>query len=954
MLNRSRRFSRWNRLDRAFRVVFAPSLLTAAGKFRLTALVLGWAMACAIAATTAWTPIAGFSTRQNVSAQEPPKLNLAGELQALGGLDSGLAGDLGLGEGETVTLTATLKAVNGGPAGVLEVEAKIAADWHLYSLTQPPGGPLRTKLELLATPPLELTGAWKAAQPPKIRRVPEYPGVDLEEHSDKILWTAPVKLPAGVDPDKYGLRLKLSGLTCRDNDSCLPVKLTTAVKLVGFLPSTREAETAPAANPAASANPAPGKVSAPGGASAAGGAPAAPAPPFAGKPGPFRAMLSHGEINGHVMSTVVRPGDIVSLVLTAKPQPGWHFYTLADIDPEDGSPFKPTVLAIDLPPGWTRSAVVANKPTVSKPVPGSPPAVFFEGEVSWSVELRVAADAPSGPQEIRGILAYQTCNDSTCDRPTGVAFRGVVEVAGNSAAGGVMAPLEFQASSYGKGSALAKSLAGGGRPEPAVANAATGSQSGSKAATIDLEKAKTAFQDRGQKNLPQFATDSMPSATPSRGANDGAASSWSDIELVTGDDKDATLGSVLVLAVVGGFLLNFMPCVLPVIGLKVMSFVNQAHGNRRQVFMLNWYYFLGLMAVFLVLATLAAVFQFGWGKQFQSTGFNLALAATVFVFALSMLGVWEIPLPGFVGSGAAAEASEQEGPLGAFLKGALTTVLATPCTGPFMGTALTWAAKQPPPVIYATFTALGLGMGLPYLAIGMFPRLLKFLPKPGIWMETFKQVMGFVLLGTVVFIFTFLEKDFLVAASGLLVGLGVACWWIGRSPVFADLKRKAFDWSVAVAIGGVIGWVSFATFGPSNALLPWRPFSRPELERQLASGQTVLVDFTAEWCLTCKVNEATALNTKRTLALVQSQQLVVVKADKTHEGETSEAIDQLLTDLGHTSHAIPFLVIFPGDGKRPIAFSGPVTQRMVLDAIRRAGPSRPQGLAVDPPSRRDS
>jgi hypothetical protein len=210
-------------------------------------------MACAIAATTAWTPIAGFSTRQNVSAQEPPKLNLAGELQALGGLDSGLAGDLGLGEGETVTLTATLKAVNGGPAGVLEVEAKIAADWHLYSLTQPPGGPLRTKLELLATPPLELTGAWKAAQPPKIRRVPEYPGVDLEEHSDKILWTAPVKLPAGVDPDKYGLRLKLSGLTCRDNDSCLPVKLTTAVKLVGFLPSTREAETAPAANPAASA-----------------------------------------------------------------------------------------------------------------------------------------------------------------------------------------------------------------------------------------------------------------------------------------------------------------------------------------------------------------------------------------------------------------------------------------------------------------------------------------------------------------------------------------------------------------------------------------------------------------------------------------------------------------------------------------------------------------------------
>jgi thiol:disulfide interchange protein len=148
--------------------------------------------------------------------------------------------------------------------------------------------------------------------------------------------------------------------------------------------------------------------------------------------------------------------------------------------------------------------------------------------------------------------------------------------------------------------------------------------------------------------------------------------------------------------------------------------------------------------------------------------------------------------------------------------------------------------------------------------------------------------------------------------------------------------------------------MSFSAFGPSTALLPWKSFSRPDLERQLASGNTVLVDFTAEWCLTCKVNEATALNTKKTLALIESQQVVVVKADKTHDNATSESIDQLLEDLGHRSLSIPFLVIFPGNGTRPIAFSGPVTQRMVLDAIRRAGPSRPQGLAADPPTRRDS
>ena len=887
-----------------------------------------------------------FGASSHVVAQEPPKLNLAGELQALrvqdSGLDNGLAGDLGFGEGETLTLNATLKAVDGGPAGILELDAKIAPDWHLYSITQPPGGPLRTKLEVQANPPLELTGAWKASQPAKVRRVPEYPGVDLEEHSDKITWTAPVKLPSGVDPAKYAIRVKLSGLTCRDNDSCLPVKLTANVKLVGFRSGSSNAsgtDAPPSPSPATSDKPRadttanssaspPAPPSAPSDGLAAPSA-SVPPPPFAGKPGPYRAPLSHGEINGHVTSGVVGAGGVVSLVLTAKPQPGWHFYTLAETDPADDSPFKPTLLALELPPGWTRTAAVASKSTVSKSVPGKPPAVYYEGEVSWTVELRAPANASVGPQEIRGILAYQTCDDRSCDRPTGVAFRAALEIAAGSSIDAPLAPLEFQASSYGKGAALAKTLMASGGASGPVPGSANG--------------------------VPE-RPDNAPSG-PGNAQVAGAAAgvrSWNDIELVTGDDKDATLGSVLVLALAGGFLLNFMPCVLPVIGLKVMSFVNQAHGNRRRVFLLNLYYFLGLMAVFLVLATLAAVFQFGWGKQFQSTGFNLALAAIVFVFALSMLGVWEIPLPGFVGAGAAAEASEQEGPFGAFLKGALTTVLATPCTGPFMGTALTWAAKQPPPVIYATFTALGLGMGLPYLAIGAFPRLLKFLPKPGMWMETFKQVMGFVLLGTVVFVFTFLDKNYLVAASGLLVGLGVACWWIGRSPIYADLRRKAFDWSVAVAMAGAISWMSFSAFGPSTALLPWKSFSRPDLERQLASGNTVLVDFTAEWCLTCKVNEATALNTKKTLALVESQQVVVVKADKTHDNATSESIDQLLEDLGHRSLSIPFLVIFPGNGTRPIAFSGPVTQRMVLDAIRRAGPSRPQGLAADPPTRRDS
>jgi suppressor for copper-sensitivity B len=862
-----------------------------AGDWSLSIRVAALAFLCAVWLATpariALTPVFG---------DEPPKLNIADELPAFG------AGSFGaFGEGETITAKATVKSNEGGLEGQLSVEVQIAPEFHLYSVTQPPGGPLRTKLDVVANPPLEMLGAFKPDRAPSVRRVPEYPGVNLEEHADKVVWSAPVRLPSGVNLDSYRVQVKLSGLTCRDNDSCIPVRSTVDAKLTGFkvpgggdapLTPAKDAErSSPVVNaidpPEASRNTSPAKNS-----------PALLS--FVGKPGPYRAALSHGEIDGYLEPSRVAPGGKVKLVLTGKPQPGWHFYVTAPKDVEDGSPFKRTLIAIQ---DWPYGLPTANKPTETKESPdGKPPVVYYDGEVTWSVEVSVPADAAPGPVALQGIIGYQTCDAGSCDRPTGAAFQARFEI-GEGAANENRVPLEFQSSSYKKAADLAAGKAPTPTPPPSGAT-------------------------RGQADTAA----STPAERPFR--------KWDDVEIVTGDDKDATLGSVLLLAAIGGFLLNFMPCVLPVIGLKIMSFVQQAHGDRKKVFLLNLYYFLGLIAVFMILATLAAVFQFGWGKQFQSTGFNVALAGVVFVFALSMLGVWEIPLPGFVGSGAAAEASEHEGPLGAFLKGALTTVLATPCTGPFMGTALTWAAKQPAPVIYATFFALGLGMGLPYLALGAFPQLLKFLPKPGAWMETFKQVMGFVLLGTVVFIYTFLHKDYLVATSGLLVGLGIACWWIGKTPVYAETAQKLTAWGVGVFIAGSIGWSSFSFLGPSMAVLPWNEFSRNNLEQMIDEGRTVMVDFTADWCLTCKVNEKTALNTAKTLSLVNSQDIVVIKADKTNEGETSDSIDQLLSDLGNKSYSIPFLVIFPGDGSRPIAFSGPVTQGMIADAIRRAGPSQ--------------
>ena len=161
------------------------------------------------------------------------------------------------------------------------------------------------------------------------------------------------------------------------------------------------------------------------------------------------------------------------------------------------------------------------------------------------------------------------------------------------------------------------------------------------------------------------------------------------------------------------------------------------------------------------------------------------MTAMVFVMALSFLGVWEIPIPGFVGAGRVNQLQTQEGPSGAFFKGVFTTILATPCSGPFLGPVFGYLLKQPPYMAYWIFGAVGLGMASPYLAIGAYPKLVGRLPKPGAWMETVQQLMGFLLLATVVYLFNTLTPRYVVPTLAFLVGLWFACWWVGRAQLRA-------------------------------------------------------------------------------------------------------------------------------------------------------------------------
>jgi len=321
------------------------------------------------------------------------------------------------------------------------------------------------------------------------------------------------------------------------------------------------------------------------------------------------------------------------------------------------------------------------------------------------------------------------------------------------------------------------------------------------------------------------------------------------------------------------------------------------------------------------------------------------------VMALSFLGVWEVPIPGFAGSGKAAQLASQEGVTGAFAKGVLTTIMATPCGAPLLAPAVAWGIAQTPMVTFAVFISAGIGMTSPYLLIGAFPGLIRFLPKPGAWMETFRQVMGFVLLGTVVFILTFIPWPYVVPTVGLLFGLWVVCWWIGRMPVTADSGTTLRTWLTAAAIGGVAWLITFPGF---SKVLPDRfapgglaSMMEGRFQRDIDSAvalelaklmgdqpgeQTVLVDFTADWCMNCKYLEATVLNSRAVREAVERNNVVTLQADWSEGGPE---VTRMLELLG--SKQVPVVAIFSASNpNEPTIFRGGYTANMVVNALDKA------------------
>ncbi|HTQ37947.1 MAG TPA: thioredoxin family protein [Pirellulales bacterium] len=596
--------------------------------------------------------------------------------------------------------------------------------------------------------------------------------------------------------------------------------------------------------------------------------------------------------------TPAENGKPAMLYVTAELAPSWHTYSITQAA---GGPNK-TRLKVATSADYKVTGDFHAKPAAEihhyEDIWPGLVVEEHEGRVTWSAPLEIAAGVNVAKLEIPGAVYAQVCAKD-CLPPTDYKF---------------------------------------------VARLAT---------SKDIESLKNQStgpnNESPSKGPPQGATENtQPSVAQNPSFNPSAPTAMKGVVAAVEAAPGKSLAAVLLSAFLGGVILNLMPCVLPVIGLKLLTFVEQSHQHRSRVFLLNVWYTLGLMSVFMVLATLACGASLGlrsenlsWGEQFSSTAFNIVMSGVVFVMALSFLGVWEIPIPGFVGSGLAAEAATHEGAAGAFAKGVLSTVLATPCSGPFLGPVFGFTLQQSPGVIYSIFAAIGLGMASPYLVIGAFPRLIRFLPKPGAWMDTFKQIMGFVLLGTVVFLFTFLNRDYVVPTFGMLIGLWAACWWIGRTPLTAEFAQKLKGWVQGGVIGAVAGYASFALLLPHASLLPWQPFSAEALAKYRAEGKTVMVDFTADWCLTCKTNLKFAIETDNVRKLIQANNVVPLLADWTHD---SPEIKDALAALRWNS--IPVLAIFPADRPdKPIVLHDLITQSQLLEALEQAGPS--QAIVAD-------
>jgi len=363
------------------------------------------------------------------------------------------------------------------------------------------------------------------------------------------------------------------------------------------------------------------------------------------------------------------------------------------------------------------------------------------------------------------------------------------------------------------------------------------------------------------------------------------------------------LGLALTFAFIAGLLLNFMPCVLPVLSLKLSGLMAGSEAtteaDRIRAFREhNMFFSLGVLAYFLFLGGIFSALGLAWGQIFQTPGLILVLAVVVFALGLSLFGLWNLPVVDLK-----ADSTSGNPKACALFTGVLATLLATPCSGPFLGGVLGWVLLQRPEVIMAVFLTIGLGMCSPFLVMTARPGLVRLFPRPGAWMGYLEAGVGFFLMGTVLYLLSILPQAMLLSALALLFTVAFAAWMWGH---WTNLSQPAGRrWSVRLAAVTLVALAALMLFAPRSRSAHWTDF-KPHVLTALLGQRAVMVDFTADWCPNCKALEHTAL-AEENLARWQAQyDLVLVQVDMTQDNP--EGLE-LLRALG--SQSIPVVALFP-------------------------------------------
>ena len=673
----------------------------------------------------------------------------------------------------------------------------------------------------------------------------------------------------------------------------------------------------------------------------------------------LKSVVSTDLVRAELMAYVpqgVGPGKTVWVGLQLKHQPGWHTYWK-----NSGDSGQPTSLNWTLPSGVTAGDIAWPLP-IKIPI-GNLANYGYDGTVLLPVPLTITPDFTPPTLDIKlhatWLVCRQECVPQEGDFALQVAVNGSTAInAADFDAAFQSTPKTFdgQSSITLQNNALHLFVTGlpgawygtmlDAFPEtPEVIETAAQStqawQGNTWTATILLSSQRLA------------SPDTMPWVLAAE--VDGHRQGFVTAARVTGDwpnQQDLTVAlptstavlpapsigfwAALAGALLGGMLLNLMPCVFPVLAIKVLSFTRHAndHSGHR---ISGLAYSAGVLMSFVALGSVMLVLrsggeQIGWGFQLQSPAVVAALAALFTVMGLNLAGLFEFGqfVPGKV---ALLEAKNPA--IDAFMSGILAVLIASPCTAPFMGASLGLALGLPASQALLVFATIGLGMSLPYLAASLSPSLARRLPRPGAWMVTFRQAMAFPMFATVVWLVWVLGQQSSIhgamALLALLLGLSMVIWALtlpGRSgKVIALLSIAAF-----AALTGVTGQyvikdsVSMASLSDSKLWQPWAP---GKVEQWLSGGRPVFIDFTAAWCVTCQYNEHTTLSHAGVLADFDAKKVVLLRADWTRR---DPAITAALSQLGR--NGVPVYVLYQ-PGQTPVVLSEILTVDEVRSLLRR-------------------